>query len=101
MTNNAAKVMLYYSYDTFDETIPSKDSSYSVDKILVTYQDHLSKYRDMQKDLGDREKSNYVFTEQLDTRIINVTILEIGIIFLAFTVEIIILNSYLKNKELI
>lgn len=92
---------LFYSYDTFDETIPSKDNSYSVDKMLVSYTEQLSKYREMQRDLAKQESNNFLYTNELDTRVFNVTILEAGIIFLAFAVEIIILNSYLKNKELI
>lgn len=92
---------MFYSYDTFDETIPSKDNSYDIDKMLVSFKEQLTKYKELQSDLGVQEKHSFIYTEKLDKRIFNVTIFEIGIIFFAFLVEIIVLRSYLKNKELI
>ena len=99
--NGSAKVTLFYTYDTFDENIPLKEHSSDVDQLLSSFNEQLSKYKELQTDLGIQEKHSFLYTERLENKIFKITIFEIGVIIFSFIIEIIVLNRYLKNKELI
>ena len=101
MTTNSAQVTIFYSFDTFDETIPLKQHSSDVDNLFISLKEQLEKYRNLQSDLGDKEKNNFISIESLDRKIYSMTVIEIFAIVVAFGIEIIVLKLYLRNKELI
>ena len=53
----------------------------------------------MQDLLEDEEKA-YITNIKLDRRIINLTILESGVIIFLFLVEYVMFNNFLKKKEI-
>lgn len=96
-----AKVNFYYSYDTFDHMIPSKDDGAVINKLFVSLKKELSKLKKKQEKLGGKEKNHFRKFDKVEKRIQVATLIEIAVIVAAFIFEYVMLNQYLKNKELI
>ena len=91
----------FYSSDSFDHTIPSKDEGAEIDRLFVGLKQQLEKFAQRQSDLGDEEKGHMELTEGTDEKIFMVTMIEIIVIVSAFCMEFVMLSQYLKRRELI
>ena len=101
MNQGLAKVNFFYTYDTFDHMIPSKDEGAEINRTFISLRKEMNKYQKKQERLGIKEKNHLLKFDKVEKRIYTATMIEIGVIVFAFVFEYIMLNHYLKNKELI
>ncbi len=97
---NSGKVDLtvFYTIDKPKNTIPLKRDVKEVSKVLQNDIYELKRMKNSQSKMEKKEASSFKKVNRLDSKLINLTIFETGIILLAFFFEYVYLNNYLNKK---
>ena len=93
---------IYFSFTTaLDSTIPSKEDSLEITNMIMNSQNAMRQFRTRQQNMQQEETDHFIYNENLNQRLQILTMSEIIVIVVAFLVEILVLNRYLKSSDIL
>ena len=84
-----------------DAKIPTKEDSMQLEENIMELMGKLKQLKRKQESMQRNEKKHFIYNDELDKKIVVVTIAEALVIVFSFFIEFCILKNYLRNKEII